>query len=78
MSRYYTPRELEVRGIRHAKIMTEGHVVPSSRVVEQFYRAVEEVLGEEGGGGGGREEGGALVGVHCTHGLNRTGYLVCR
>ncbi len=19
-----------------------------------------------------------LVGVHCTHGLNRTGYLVCR
>lgn len=19
-----------------------------------------------------------LIGVHCTHGLNRTGYLVCR
>ena len=20
----------------------------------------------------------SLVGVHCTHGLNRTGYLICR
>lgn len=20
----------------------------------------------------------SLVGVHCTHGLNRTGYMVCR
>ena len=20
----------------------------------------------------------ALIGVHCTHGLNRTGYMVCR
>ena len=88
LPRYYSPRELEDRGIRHVKIMTEGHVVPSARVVAQFYRlivcgcchvkcnnlykpmcrAVEEVL--EGGEG--------VVGVHCTHGLNRTGYLVCR
>ncbi len=21
---------------------------------------------------------GALIGVHCTHGVNRTGYLICR
>lgn len=21
---------------------------------------------------------GALIGVHCTHGLNRTGYLICK
>lgn len=23
-------------------------------------------------------DNGKLIGVHCTHGLNRTGYLVCR
>lgn len=21
---------------------------------------------------------GELIGVHCTHGLNRTGYMICR
>ena len=78
--RYYSPKELADRGIEHVKIQTEGHVVPSSRqgclgwgetlilklvsfrVVEQFYSAVKSVLNQEG------ED---LVGVHCTHGLNR-------
>jgi atypical dual specificity phosphatase len=32
--------------------------------VSAFHRAVE---GEQG-----------LVGVHCVHGINRTGYLICR
>ena len=37
---------------------------PSEQVVEAFYREVEH------------EEG--LVAVHCSHGLNRTGYLIIR
>ena len=37
---------------------------PSEEVVEAFYREVEVVEG--------------LVAVHCTHGVNRTGYLICR
>ena len=63
--RYYSPKELEDQGVKHVKILTEGRVVPSEGVVHQFYRAVE-----------GTEHG--LIGVHCTHGLNRTGYLICR
>jgi len=63
--RYYSPKELESKGVKHVKILTEGKVVPSEGVVQQFYRAVK-----------GTEDG--QIGVHCTHGLNRTGYLVCR
>ena len=44
--------------------LLQGHVVPGEDVVQRFFDAVEETDG--------------LVGVHCTHGLNRTGYLICR
>ena len=65
--------------MKHVKILTEGRVVPSEGVVHQFYRYfgkaslkcqfhTRAVDGTEHG----------LIGVHCTHGLNRTGYLVCR
>jgi len=67
--RYYSPQDLKDRGIGHVKIMTEGHVVPNNNVVQQFFNAINGAL----------EEGGEdLVGVHCTHGVNRTGYLICR
>ena len=46
--------------------MTRGQELPSERVVHQFYRALASTSETD------------LVGVHCTHGLNRTGYLVCR
>jgi len=46
--------------------MTRGQELPSERVVHQFYRALATTSETD------------LVGVHCTHGLNRTGYLVCR
>ena len=36
-------------------------LVPSQRLVDQFYRAVEAVSENEEG----------LIGVHYTHGLNR-------
>ena len=53
-------------GVRYCKIFTKGHEVPSKDVVAQFYEAVAMLDDDK------------LVGVHCTHGLNRTGYLICR
>ena len=41
--RYYSPKELEGRGVKHVKIRTEGHVVPSEGVVQQFYRFFENL-----------------------------------
>ena len=40
--------------------------MPDKWVVNNFYKAVEGMVGDK------------LIGVHCTHGLNRTGYLICR
>ena len=55
--------------IRHTKIKTKGHVVPDYHVVQRFFLAVDETLSNKKD---------ALIGVHCTHGVNRTGYLICR
>ena len=52
-------------GVKYCKIFTKGHEVPDKGVVDKFYKAVEGMEGK-------------MIGVHCTHGLNRTGYLICR
>ena len=88
--RYYSPKDLEGQGVKHVKILTEGRVVPSEGVVQQFYRYFLEMLPSKKQfqrqqehdknihtrAVQGTEDG--LIGVHCTHGLNRTGYLICR
>ena len=66
MCRYYQCRRLEDNGVQYCKIFTKGHEVPSKEVVEKFYKAVESVKENK------------VIGVHCTHGLNRTGYVICR
>ncbi len=55
----------------YIKILTEGHRVPSDAAILSFKRAVRQFLKEN-------RDNDKLIGVHCTHGLNRTGYLVCR
>ena len=69
---YYSPRECEAAGTTHRKIVMKpdrGNV-PAEIHVQEFFKAVEEaedVLEE-----------GELIAVHCTRGLNRTGYMICR
>lgn len=55
----------------YIKILTEGHQVPSDATILSFKRAVRQFLKDN-------HDNDKLIGVHCTHGLNRTGYLVCR
>jgi len=64
-SRYYKAKQLEGMGVKYCKIFTKGHEVPNKGVVDKFYKAVKGMEGK-------------MIGVHCTHGLNRTGYLICR
>ncbi|KAM3925680.1 RNA/RNP complex-1-interacting phosphatase isoform 2-T2 [Leptodactylus fuscus] len=68
--RYYSPSELP-RNIKHLKIFTMGKAVPSDEVIKKFKSTVKQYLSQN-------SENNKLVGVHCTHGLNRTGYLICR
>ncbi|XP_063301668.1 RNA/RNP complex-1-interacting phosphatase isoform X4 [Pelobates fuscus] len=69
-TRYYRPEELP-KSLCYTKLFTAGHEVPSDDVIYQFKCIVDKFLSENSGND-------KLIGVHCTHGLNRTGYLVCR
>ncbi|XP_060643263.2 RNA/RNP complex-1-interacting phosphatase isoform X1 [Anolis sagrei] len=69
-TRYYQPKELPDT-LQYCKILTVGHEVPSNETIYQFKSVVKKFLAEN-------QHNDKLIGVHCTHGLNRTGYLVCR
>ncbi|XP_062568946.1 RNA/RNP complex-1-interacting phosphatase-like [Saccostrea cucullata] len=70
-TKYYSARDMEHQGIRYEKIFTEGHNVPSDDVVYRFFDTLESFYETN-------KDNDQLVGVHCTHGVNRTGYVVCR
>ncbi|KAM4631093.1 RNA/RNP complex-1-interacting phosphatase-like [Polymixia lowei] len=69
-SRYYNQVDLPMSW-SFVKILTEGHRVPGNATILSFKRAVRKFLWDN-------PDNDKLIGVHCTHGLNRTGYLVCR
>ncbi|KAK6185764.1 hypothetical protein SNE40_007924 [Patella caerulea] len=70
-TKYYDKNEFLNVSVEYAKIFTAGHVIPSIDVREKFKQVVNDFLSSN-------SENELLIGVHCTHGLNRTGYLVCR
>ncbi|XP_062340515.1 RNA/RNP complex-1-interacting phosphatase isoform X1 [Osmerus eperlanus] len=69
-TRYYKPVDLP-DSLFYLKIFTAGHEVPCDPTILSFKRAVRKFLQDNA-------DNEKLIGVHCTHGLNRTGYLVCR
>ncbi|XP_068561479.1 RNA/RNP complex-1-interacting phosphatase isoform X2 [Cebidichthys violaceus] len=69
-TRYYTLQDVP-ESLLVLKIFTAGHEVPSDDTILSFKRAVRRFLRDN-------VENDKLIGVHCTHGLNRTGYLICR
>nr|XP_021403618.1 RNA/RNP complex-1-interacting phosphatase [Lonchura striata domestica] len=69
-TRYYGREELPP-ALRHAKVPTMGHQIPNRKSFLRFRYLVRKFLAAN-------EDNDKLIGVHCTHGLNRTGYLVCR
>ncbi|CAM9760684.1 unnamed protein product [Bubo scandiacus] len=69
-TRYYRPEELPDT-LCYSKILTMGHEIPNRHTIFQFKCIVKKFLRDN-------KDNDKLIGVHCTHGLNRTGYLVCR
>ncbi|XP_039558583.1 RNA/RNP complex-1-interacting phosphatase isoform X6 [Passer montanus] len=69
-TRYYGPEELPPT-LCYSKILTMGHEIPSTKTFQRFSYLVRNFLVAN-------RDNDKLIGVHCTHGLNRTGYLVCR
>ncbi|NXI08211.1 DUS11 phosphatase, partial [Irena cyanogastra] len=69
-TRYYGREELPPT-LRYLKILTMGHEIPNRKTFLRFRYVVRRFLAAN-------KDNDKLIGVHCTHGLNRTGYLVCR
>ncbi|XP_070706205.1 V-type proton ATPase subunit B, brain isoform [Pempheris klunzingeri] len=69
-TRYYKLQDVP-ESLLCVKIFTAGHEVPSDETILSFKRTVRRFLRDNA-------ENDKLIGVHCTHGLNRTGYLICR
>lgn len=69
-SRYYDPDVIRDAGIEYHKLKMSGHGQPPTREqLKKFFSIVEDFYKE-------RVNRMEVVGVHCTHGFNRTGYLI--
>ncbi|KAK4268654.1 hypothetical protein QN277_025274 [Acacia crassicarpa] len=69
-SRYYPVSDLKKEGIKHVKIQCKGRAsVPDNLSVNQFVHEVTQFLSRQ-------KHSKKYILVHCTHGHNRTGYMI--
>ncbi|XP_063291296.1 uncharacterized protein LOC134575809 isoform X2 [Pelobates fuscus] len=68
--RYYTIKDLP-KSVQYVKMHTAGLKIPDDSTIHQFKRIVRRFIWNN-------TENDKLIGVHCTTGINRTGYLICR
>ncbi|XP_041109642.1 mRNA-capping enzyme isoform X1 [Polyodon spathula] len=68
-TRFYDRNEIEQEGITYVKLQCKGHgECPSTEHTQMFIRLCEHFM---------EKTPTELMGVHCTHGFNRTGFLIC-
>lgn len=66
---YDVDSEVKGKGIKHVKMNCKGHgETPTEEVTRLFVNMVENFV---------RQHPNEIIGVHCTHGFNRTGFLIC-
>ncbi|XP_021897339.1 mRNA-capping enzyme isoform X2 [Carica papaya] len=69
-SRYYSALELKKDGIKHVKIACRGRdAVPDNASVNNFVYEVTQFLSRQ-------KHSKKYILVHCTHGHNRTGFMI--
>lgn len=65
--RYYNPKQLTDRNIHYVKLKCRGtEEAPDRESKERFVQEVDKFKGGEGD----------VIGVHCTHGFNRSGFMI--
>ncbi|SPP74962.1 blast:RNA/RNP complex-1-interacting phosphatase [Drosophila guanche] len=69
-NRYYRPQSFTENDVLHQKLMIPGKKTPSTALAQKFCHYVKDFLAVN-------VDNDKLIGVHCTHGVNRTGYLIC-
>ncbi|XP_006811951.1 RNA/RNP complex-1-interacting phosphatase-like [Saccoglossus kowalevskii] len=75
---YYDYKDVIGRGVEYVKIPISGQQSgagqcspPGDELVDKFFLAVDRFIDQN-------VENEKLIGVHCTQGINRSGYMVCR
>ncbi|CAF3219092.1 unnamed protein product [Rotaria sp. Silwood2] len=69
--RYYDCRDVEDMGIEYCKIRVPGHQDVSDKIFHKFVHVVNTFLRDN-------RQNNNLIGIHCTHGINRSGYFIVR
>ncbi|CAF0722840.1 unnamed protein product [Adineta steineri] len=69
--RYYDYRDVEDMNIEYCKIRVPGHQNVPEKCCQQFFRVVNSFLHDN-------QHNDKLIGIHCTHGINRSGYFIVR
>ncbi|GLV31760.1 uncharacterized protein CBL_07519 [Carabus blaptoides fortunei] len=69
-TRYYDKNEFTRKGVDHAKIYCPGRMVPPAGMMNRFFDVVDKFMKSA-------NVEDKFIGVHCTHGINRTGYFIC-
>lgn len=69
----YDPKGLETGGIGYHKFPTVSKIPPTPEEVKDFIRLVDLLRSKPASA----HNRGALVGVHCHYGFNRTGFFIC-
>ncbi|XP_063299635.1 mRNA-capping enzyme isoform X2 [Pelobates fuscus] len=68
-TRFYDRSDIEKEGVKYIKLQCKGHgECPSPENTEMFIRLCDRFIDRTSD---------ELIGVHCTHGFNRTGFLIC-
>lgn len=68
-SRFYSKREVEAQECRYVKLQCRGHgETPSEEQVTAFVTLCRKFA---------QQNPLEVIAVHCTHGFNRTGFLIC-
>jgi len=73
--RFYNREEFIRNGVKYKKIYCRGggKALPPRHIIHEFTRTIDSFLQSDDA-----LDRDGLIGVHCTHGLNRTGYLICK
>lgn len=66
---YYQPLEFLENGVDYMKIGCPGHVIPPEELFFKFCDTIDTFH---------EQHPDLVIGIHCTHGVNRTGYMICR
>ncbi|XP_067933947.1 mRNA-capping enzyme-like [Watersipora subatra] len=68
-TRFYNKNEVEDMGCKYVKLQCRGHgETPDTAQTALFIDVVDKFI---------KQKPLEVIGIHCTHGFNRTGFLIC-